>query len=159
MIGFKRDSRGQSLVEFALIVPIFILMLVGILDFGRAIYAYNTVNNSAREAGRLAIVDQTVSDIRAKAAEHATSLGILPATIYVDFRNAATPELADSCDGLVGSPAVVGCLAVVQVPYPYTAVTPILSQIIGPISLNGETRFRIETDCMEPTAASCPIGD
>ena len=46
------------MVEFALVVPLFVLLLVGLFDVGRAVYAYNTVNNAAREAGRLAIVDQ-----------------------------------------------------------------------------------------------------
>ena len=52
----RRKSRGQTLVEFALILPIFVLLLVGIFDFGRAIYAYNTISNAAREAVRVAIV-------------------------------------------------------------------------------------------------------
>lgn len=52
------DSRGQSLVETALVLPIFILMLLGLFDFGRAIYAWNTIGNAAREGGRVATVNQ-----------------------------------------------------------------------------------------------------
>jgi hypothetical protein len=73
------------MVEFAVILPIFILLLVGIFDLGRAVYAYNTINNAAREAGRLAIVDQTVADIQARAAAQGVSLGIDPADVDVDF--------------------------------------------------------------------------
>ena len=54
----RDQADGQALVEFALILPILILLLVGIFDFGRAIYAFNTVNNAARESVRVAIVDQ-----------------------------------------------------------------------------------------------------
>ena len=48
----RERSRGQALVEFALVLPIFILILVGIFDLGRAVYVYSTVNNAAREAVR-----------------------------------------------------------------------------------------------------------
>lgn len=53
----RRSERGQSLVETALVLPILLIILMGIFDFGRAIYAYNAVSNSAREAARLAIVN------------------------------------------------------------------------------------------------------
>jgi len=53
-----RTLRGQSLVEFALILPILLILLMGILDFGRAIAAYNSVSNAARSAARVAVVDQ-----------------------------------------------------------------------------------------------------
>jgi hypothetical protein len=52
----NRSSRGQSLVEFALILPILVLVLVGTLDLGRVVLANDTVSNAAREAARYAIV-------------------------------------------------------------------------------------------------------
>ena len=47
--ALRRDERGQALVEFALVLPIFILLLVAIFDLGRAVFAYNTLTNAARE--------------------------------------------------------------------------------------------------------------
>jgi len=41
------ERRGQSLVEFALILWILVVVLLGILDFGRAIAAYNSISNAA----------------------------------------------------------------------------------------------------------------
>ena len=60
MIGRVRrpKERGQGLVEFALVFPVFILLLFGILDLGRAVYAYNTIGDAAREGARVAIVNQ-----------------------------------------------------------------------------------------------------
>jgi len=52
----RSKGRGQSLVELALILPVFILVLVGILDFGRAFYAYNAISNAAREGARYGTV-------------------------------------------------------------------------------------------------------
>ena len=163
MSGRVTQRRGQTLVEFALILPIFLLLLVGIFDFGRAIYAYNTVSNAAREGGRLAIVDQTLADIQAHAAQHAASLQVAEADVYVDYRAQATPELENSCGPsgtYVGTDAAVGCIAVVRVPYTYNAATPLIGNLVGPILVTGETRFRVEFNCVDnlPTL-DCPLGD
>ena len=47
---------GQSLVEFALVLPIFLAILIGMVDIGRAVWANNAVANAAREATRYAVV-------------------------------------------------------------------------------------------------------
>jgi Flp pilus assembly protein TadG len=49
-------SRGQGLVEFALVLPVFMVILIGMVDMGRAIWANNSVANAAREAARFASV-------------------------------------------------------------------------------------------------------
>jgi hypothetical protein len=53
----RRDrGRAQALAEFALVAPIFFLMLFGIIDFGRYVYYVQVLNNAAREGARYAIV-------------------------------------------------------------------------------------------------------
>ena len=49
-------SRGQALVEIAIILPVFLLILMILLDFGRVIYAQHTITQDAREAVRRGIV-------------------------------------------------------------------------------------------------------
>jgi len=51
-----RRSRGQTLVEFAFVAPIFFFMLFAIIDFGRYVYYVQIINNAAREGARYAIV-------------------------------------------------------------------------------------------------------
>lgn len=51
-----RRDRGQALLEFALILPIFVVAILGMVDVGRAIWANNAVANAAREAARFAAV-------------------------------------------------------------------------------------------------------
>ena len=58
-----RRSRGQTLAEFALVIPVLIVMLMGIFDLGRAIFAYNAITNAAREGARLGIVNQWADKI------------------------------------------------------------------------------------------------
>ncbi len=51
-----RRSGGQALVEFALVLPIFLVMVFGILDMGRAVWALDVANHAAAEGARFAIV-------------------------------------------------------------------------------------------------------
>jgi hypothetical protein len=53
----RRRSRAQALVEFALVVPWFFLLLFGIIEAGRFIFYYETLNNATREGARYAIVN------------------------------------------------------------------------------------------------------
>ena len=52
----RRGSAGQSLVEFALVLPIFLLIFLGVVDFGRAIYTKHILDKAAREAARAGAV-------------------------------------------------------------------------------------------------------
>lgn len=122
-----RGSRGQSLVETAFVLPVLLLILLGLFDFGRAIYAYNAVSNSAREGVRLAIVDQNSTAITAEAKRAA--LGLAAASVDVNF--------SQSC-------AIIGCTATVTVQHQWSAITPIIGGLIGPITLSSTTDMPIE---------------
>jgi hypothetical protein len=52
----KRDGRGQALVEFALVIPLFLAIVFGIVDLGRGVWAADTAAHAASEAARFAIV-------------------------------------------------------------------------------------------------------
>jgi Flp pilus assembly protein TadG len=55
-----KNQKGQALVEMALIMPLFLLVVFGITEFGRALYILNSLNNAAREGARRASVSATV---------------------------------------------------------------------------------------------------
>lgn len=55
-IRFIRDTRGQSLVEFALILPMMLVVMFMVTEFGRALYTYNVLATAARAAARAAVV-------------------------------------------------------------------------------------------------------
>ena len=57
-----RGERGQSLIEFALILPVLVIVLVGIFDLGRAVMLSEALNNAVREGTRYAIVHGTTSE-------------------------------------------------------------------------------------------------
>lgn len=52
--GDRRQS-SQALIEFALISPVLLLLLFGIVDIGRAVFYYDTINHAAREGARAAV--------------------------------------------------------------------------------------------------------
>jgi Flp pilus assembly protein TadG len=51
--NFDEKSRGQGLVELALILPILLLVIYGVLELGRAFFAYIAISNAAREGARV----------------------------------------------------------------------------------------------------------
>ena len=117
--------------------------MMGIFDFGRAVFAYNSLSNAAREGARVAIVDQTVTGGvpvgATEAANQATGLGLDPsdpAAVQVSVP-APGPERP------VPDPDL-GCIAQVTVHYDFTAITPIIGSIIGPIDLSASTELPIE---------------
>jgi len=145
------------MVEFALVLIPFILLLVGIFDVGRAVYGYHTINNAAREAARLAIVDQTVLDIKGEARGQAVALGLADADVDVNFfMTNAGPGTA--CTEL-GENTVVYCSVQVIVRYEYEAATPLIGNLMGTITMTGESQFQVESNCIAAPGPSCPLGD
>jgi hypothetical protein len=118
----KRISRrrgegegGQSLVEFTLVLPIFLLVLFAIVDFGMAFNAWITVTNSAREGARVGSVRAPSGDIEQRVRDTAGSLG---------------DDLTVIVTNAEGDP---GDSVVVDVSYGYSLITP-LARILTMIS-------------------------
>lgn len=51
----RRGERSQALIEFALVSPVLLLLLFGIVDIGRAVFYFDTINHAAREGARVAV--------------------------------------------------------------------------------------------------------
>jgi Flp pilus assembly protein TadG len=126
-------------VDFALILPLLLVILFGMLDFGRAIYAYNTINNAARQGARVAIVDQNLARIEDTAKDQAVALVV---TVTIDFRH--TLPNTDPTLNPVCTPLEQDCIAMVTVANTFEPVTPIIGFIVGDISLSGRTEMPVE---------------
>ena len=94
----RHRSRGQSLVEFALVFPLFILLLAGMIDFGIGLYSYMTLVNATREGARLGATNCTVLACTdaVKARVTAASIGLNPSPITVTCTTAAGAGIACS---------------------------------------------------------------
>ena len=61
-LGLAEKHPGQSLIELALILPVLMFILVGIVDFGRVFNAYIIITNAAREGARYGAMHPTDED-------------------------------------------------------------------------------------------------
>ena len=182
----RHRTRGQALVEFALVVPVFILLLVGLFDLGRAVYTFNTISNAAREGVRLGIVDQyvgsantnPVSGIKGRAAQHAVSVGATDADIAVCILNAdlSNPDASQTFQthadcgptpggtdtsymrfaGGISYGAPFGCVVQVTVRARYTAATPLIGNLVGTIDMASTTREQVEAKNDSCASPNCP---
>lgn len=55
----RNDRRGTSAVEFAFIAPLFFMLVIGMIEFGRAMMVQQILTNAARQGARLATLDST----------------------------------------------------------------------------------------------------
>ena len=70
------NNEGQSLVEFALVVPLLLLLVIGIAEFGRAWMTRNIMTGAAREAVRMYAVKDDTAAARARADQILSSAGL-----------------------------------------------------------------------------------
>jgi Flp pilus assembly protein TadG len=154
----RRRSPGQSLVEFALVIPLFLLLFMAIVDFGSAVFTYNSLTNAAREGARLAIVNQDTTSV-VQRAEHQVAIAEINApNVTVNFYQQAadgTPDTSSTC-----SPAAVGCLAVVSFEATYHPLTPIIGNLLfkSGVTFTAKSVLTVEYSCPNSThtAAQCP---
>jgi hypothetical protein len=78
----RRDkTRGQSMVEFALILPILMFLLMGFFDLGRVVLAHDALGHAAREAARYAIVNGATVTVHGGSLAGGCPAGPLPPTV------------------------------------------------------------------------------
>jgi len=61
MTNLWKRERGQALVELAILLPILLVILLGVIDFGRVFYAYVTITNASREGARYGSLNPPIS--------------------------------------------------------------------------------------------------
>jgi Flp pilus assembly protein TadG len=168
----RRRRRGQALVEFALVLPLLLLMVFGIVDAGRLIYAYNTVSNSARNGARVAIVNQSTSgaetcDTTATtpgatawpvgcAISSGIGLGIKDTDVTVTYRDVTDTQNCQPPPATDPPVVAIGCIAVVEVTGKFQPLTPVIGQIIGAVDVKSTTKIPVERVCTNPPPSPIP---
>lgn len=140
-------QSGQGLLEFALVMPVLLLALLGLLDVGRGIFTYNSVSEAARNGARVAIVNQIAADICAVGAERAIGLG-LPTGCVASNAAGVTVSQGAGC-----SPMKLNCMISVTAKYDFVPITPVVAQILGPIRVASTSTVPVESVCISGT---CP---
>lgn len=138
-----RRVRGQTLAEFALVLPVLLLIAIGLLDVGRIVFSYTAMTNAAREGARLASVNQTAADIERRVQDQTP---IVNPTTTVEFhRTGPNPDALDNAD--CTPPYAVGCIAVVIVEADIDVITPLIGNLVGPFNLTAEAQMPIDFVC------------
>jgi len=157
----RGKGRGQALVEFALVIPLFLLLVFSLFDLGTAVFTYNSLTNAAREGARLAIVNQDTNTI-IKRAENAVSVAEINApNVTVNFYQQNTDGTPNTSSTGTCSPVAVGCLAVVTFEATYHPLTPIIGNVVfkNGVTFTAKSVLTVEFSCPNTqltTAAQCP---
>ena len=150
--------RGQTLVEFALILPIFLLLLFGLIDMGRFVYMHTTLSQATREAARLVSTEASwvgstdlscntfggpvcpadLNALKAHALDAANRMmepfsSIAAADLYLSCDVASTPPTGNWITQTCTSKSS-GNLASVRVVYDLPMITPVLNQFLPTVS-------------------------
>lgn len=133
----------MTLVEFAYAFSlVFLPLAFSVFTLGRAVFAWNGLNNAAYEGARTAAVNQTASAIDDRVIGQAVSLGIDPVGVNVTFADAE--GRGRICTG--GTSVALGCTATV------TASHALPIPIIGSITISGTASAPVERTCPDPNA-------
>jgi Flp pilus assembly protein TadG len=124
-----KSEKGQATVEFALVITAFVLLVLGLVDFGRIFHVYLTLDHAGREAARVASLGATDSEIITLAKEVATGIDDdkLDVTISPTEADRSSEEYVT-----------------VGLKYPIDFLTPVIAQIISSFDLTDETKMRME---------------
>jgi Flp pilus assembly protein TadG len=122
-----RDRSGQSMIEIALILPVLLLVVIGILEFGMAFSTRQTVTEAARSGARDAVVlDPSVDrdEVRARIVTALNRAGIPNTAMAIDFDTVSPPG---------GHWRETGALQTVSVAvqYRFNFLGPLLKAAIG----------------------------
>jgi hypothetical protein len=142
-------QRGQTLVEFAMLIPVFLLLAVVIFDFGRGVYYYSAIHNAAREGARYGaviplntggVISADEFGMKDAVINYSIGLGLTYANVtYADL----DPAYYETVGGF-SNPTVR-----VSVTFDFHPVTPFVSQIIcgcpsGSLTFNTDAIMRTE---------------
>lgn len=127
----KRE-KGQSLVEFALILPLIVFLLLGVVDFSRIFHSYLTIDHAGREAARAASIGRDDSTIEGVAVSQGSSINLTTDQVAVE-PPVSPPDKRNS-----------GTDVTITISYPVTFLTPLISNVVGPLTLKNKTVMRVE---------------
>jgi len=147
LTGRKKKTtreRGQALIEFAMVIPILLILAFAIIDFGWAMRDYVTLTNAAREGARLGVV-------ACKTAANETAIKQRAVDYSSDLLELADVTVNDGT-ALCSTVPVAGTALKVRVDYDYTFITPLwgiveafsFGALPDALTLSSTTTMRLE---------------
>jgi Flp pilus assembly protein TadG len=145
-IKFKKSEKGAAAVEFALVLPLLLVLVFGIIEFGFLIYNKAMITNASREGARFGIVfrpDKTGLNTIIENTVSAYLEDNSNNSFLVSFGTATPTTTTTPVDA---STTVTGDYLTVTVSYPYQflVVPNLITQLTGTVTLTGVTTMRVE---------------
>ncbi|WP_027309525.1 TadE/TadG family type IV pilus assembly protein [Caloramator sp. ALD01] len=126
----KHRKKGQALLEFAILLPILLLIVMGISEFGIMLNSYLTIQNASREGARLGILGADDNEIVQAVYSSASHIDTNKLNVTI------TPNDSNRRPGETLR---------VRVEYEYDLLIPIIKNILGnQVELTAETAMRVE---------------
>jgi hypothetical protein len=144
----RRHEGGQALAEFALVAPLFLLLIFGFIDMARMYQSWVTIQHASREAARYGVTGRTdcssgpqtrIDCIEKVARDQTEGLANPVGDVTVGVRSWDYPAYADPpTDGDPGGQ----CDALeVYIDYDFTPATPLIGNILGPVHMTARERL------------------
>ena len=156
----RHPSRGQALVEFALVFPVLVVIVFGFIDVSRAVFSYANLENAARSGTRVGAVNQILTSpgcsretpivnpnpatakwsIKACTVSEGVGLDLKQSDVTVTFG----PPPSQPTLGCAAGSLHVGCLVNVKVDYAWSPLTPLIGQMFPSIAMSVTCQSTIE---------------
>jgi hypothetical protein len=145
----RARPRGQTVVEFALVLPVLILLLLFAIDFGRIFLGWVSLNNAARVGANYAALHPDGWNSGSGPAEYDTLMADNLGAIN------CTPNPNPAADPVFGATKEPGELVRVDLNCDFQVMTPIIGAVVGgTITVSSSASFPVSEGCL----AACPTG-
>lgn len=149
---FPTGEQGQAIVEMALTLPLLLLIVLGMFDFGLMFQKFEVVTNAAREGARLAVLtsEYTTADAQSRALQYLASGGVTGTCSATHAAGSLCVTVTPGTTTISGTtPAVTVSEMVVSVEYDYqfNLVGPLIRLFggrFGVTPLTAVSRMRVE---------------
>jgi Flp pilus assembly protein TadG len=127
---FIKNQEGQALIEFSIIIPVLLLLLLGIAELSMVLNSYLSIENAAREGARIGVVNASDTDIKNR---------ILNTTPTINSNNLNIQITPSENDRSSGDNLTI------SITYNYHTITPLISALFqNGILLKTQCSMRVE---------------
>lgn len=163
-IGKRRDQgeRGTEMLEFAFVISLLMMLLLGIVTFARAFNIYQSITRAAREGARMAVLPSCASCGNAyldppTGVTQANSVVfadyIAPALEAANLNPGAVLDYSESVGWLDSGDSEAQCGVAISFQYPYQMYLPFTTQNLTTIDIHTRVQMRLEN---QPAGGTCP---
>lgn len=151
----ERRERGQALVEFALVFPIFLVLVFGLIDVGRLVYVDNALSQAAREGARWGSVPNWLAKATAEGLTCSTREQCVAAHTLKVMAAVPSATVTATCTNLEGNAtdplghpytcADADQILIVSTSSPVSMLTPVIGQIVGTQTVKATSKVAVNS--------------